>query len=134
MVPWAVLLVNQNRASDVLHVKVLEAEVGGTALVSIRPCLDPNTILGVLEGTVSNGDALDGSFIEVFSETSDANAVARSAGDSLDSQVLGSVANGDAVVAGLNVRIGDADVGRSPYVNTVGVVAVFRGYDFEVSE
>lgn len=100
----------------------------------IGPGLDPDSILCARERAVPDIHALHRLFVRVLSEAADADPMSRPAIDAGDGDLLASIAEGDAVVAGFDVGVGDVDSDGSSNVDPVCVEALSWGRDREVVE
>ena len=134
LVPWAVILVDEHRVADVIHLNILEMHVGGGGDFRVGPRLDPDAVLRADEGAIPDEDTFHGFLILVLSKTSNADSVARAAGHARHDDLSTTVANGDAVVPGLDLGIFDGDPRGSPDVDTVRVRAILRGRHSKVLE
>ena len=85
------------------------------------------------DGAVLDGQAKDIALVWVLAEAADTDAVSWAAGDTRDVHVSGVRADGDAVVTGADVGVGDGDiVCTTTHMDPVGVGAVFRGDDVDM--
>lgn len=87
---------------------------------SVVDSLDANTVLGVRDSRVDEGDVLDG-VVVAATDGADGQTVTAGAGTAGEVDVLAGV-DGDAVVLVLDGGAGDGDVGTLADVETVGVV------------
>lgn len=120
-----IILVDENRIPHIDHVNVAEENIWDQTRHGRRPCLDPYAVIGADEGAVYDVNAGDQVSV-VLPDAADADAVAGTACDLRDSDVPAAGNHGDAVVAGLDDAVGDADVVGWSDLDSVCVGAVVR--------
>lgn len=123
---WAVLLINDDRVSDISHDDVLEMDVAGNAFRGIAESFYSDTVVGVGQVAAYNSNACDGIFFLVQSETSNADTMAWSTVHFGDAELLAAVADGDAVISGVKVTLRNIHPHRASQVDSVCVGAVPR--------
>ncbi|KAB8102781.1 hypothetical protein EE612_034762, partial [Oryza sativa] len=129
----AVLHVDDDGVSNVLHLDVLVGKLGGGEhRGGVLIGLDPDAIGGLLEHAVLDGNIRHILLVLVPAQATDADAVARTAGDAGDVDALGAGADGDAIIAGADDRVNDADLGGVSHVDAIRVRAVPRRGDGHV--
>ena len=123
---WAVTLINEDRIVNIVHDKILEMYIRSNSRRGSRPCFDSNTILCIAKGATNYFNSWNWLFILVLSKTSNADTMARSTSYLVNSNILGSITNGDAIVTCSNIGIGDGDARWTSDVDSIGVRAISR--------
>ena len=121
---WAVALINEDRIGNIVHDNILEMYVRSNSRRGSRPCFYSNTILCTAKGATNYSNSWNWLFILVPSKTSNANTMARSTSYLVNSNILGSITNGDAIATCSNIGIGDGDARWMSDVDSIGVRAI----------
>ena len=101
LVPRAVLLVDEDWVGNVLDNDILEMNIRGSGGASCRrPCLDPQSVVSLLESAVHDPNAANILLFAVPSKASDTDSMSWTARDFLHVKVTRPISNGDAVVSG----------------------------------
>ena len=133
LVPRAVLLVDEDWVGNVLDNDILEMNIRGSGGASCRrPCLDPQSVVSLLESAVYDSNAADILFVSVPSKASDTDSMSWTARDFLHVKVLHPISNGYTVVSGGDECVKDLDSVTSSQMDTVSVGTVFWGNDVDV--
>ena len=122
----AILLIDQYGISHIVHDDIFKMYVGGHSWGRFRPGLDPHSVVGSSDGTVLDPDSLYRFFIWVFAQASDTNAMSRATGQPLHADVVASISNRNAIIAGLYIRICDVEAVYVADVNPICVAAETR--------
>ena len=121
---WAVALINEDRIGNIVHDNILEMYIKSSSRWGSKPCFDSNTIRCTAKGATNYSNSWNWLFILVLSKISNADTMARSTSYLVNSNILGSITNGDAIVTCSNIGIGDGDARRMSDVDSIGVRAI----------
>ena len=123
LVIWVVALINEDRIGNIVHDNILEMYIRSNFRRGSRPCFYSNTILCTAKGATNYSNSWNRLFILVPSKTSNADTMARSTSYLVNSNILGSITNGDAIVTYSNIGIGDGDARWTSDVDSIDVMA-----------
>ena len=123
---WAVALINEDRIGNIVHDNILEMYVRSNSRRGSRPRFSSNTILYTTKGATNYSNSWNWLFILVLSKTSNSDTMARTTSYLVNSNILGSITNGDAIVTCSNIGIGDGDARWTPDVDSISVRAISR--------
>ena len=126
LIVWAVVLINEDRIANIVHDNILEMYTRSSPRRGSRPCFDSNTIFCIAKSGTNNSDSWNRLFVFVPSKTSNTDAMARSTSYVLNSNILGSITNGDAIITCSNIGIGNVDLRWPSYVDSISVGAISR--------
>ena len=123
---WAVVLINDDRIGDIIHDNILKMYIRSNSRGGSRPCFDSNTIICIAKSGTTNCDSWNRFFILIPSKTSNADTMARSTSYLVNSNILGSITEGDAIITCSNIGIVNGDLRWTSHVDSIGVGAICR--------
>ena len=123
---WAVTLINEDRIGNIVHDNVLEMYVRSNSRRGSRPCFYSNTILCTAKGATNYSNSWNWLFILVLSKTSNTDTMARSTSYLVNSNIMVSITNGDAIITCSNIGIGNGDLRWTSHVDSISVGAICR--------
>jgi len=133
LVPRAVLLVDEDWVANFVKDDILKMNTGSGGGASGRwPCLDPQTVVGSLEGTVLNRNVSDILLPSVPSKASNTDSVSWTAHNFLNEEILHPISHGDTVISCGDLSVEDLDSLTSSQMDTVSVGAFSWSDDLDV--
>ena len=124
MTIWVVALINKDRTGNIVHDNILEKYIRSNSKRGSRPCFDSNTIHCTAKGATNYSNSWNWLFILVPSKTFNTDTMARSTSYLVNSNILGSITNGDAIITYSNIGIGDGDARWTSDVDSISVRAI----------
>ena len=124
MTDWAVVLINHDRIGNIVHDNILEMYIRSNSRRGSRPCFDSNTIICIAKCGTSNSESWNRFFVLIPSKTSNADSMATSTTYLINSNILGSITKGDAIITCSNIGIGNGDLRWTSHMDSIGVEAI----------
>ena len=123
---WAVVLINEDRIGNIFHGNILEMHIRSSPNRGSRPCFDSNTIICIDKSGTNNSDSWNRLFVLVLAKTSNTDTMARPTSYLVNSNIMVSITNGDAIITCSNIGIGNVDLRWTSNVDSISVGAICR--------